>query len=187
VLALRQQTGMVFQNFQLFPHMTVLENVMEGLVTVLKWPRERAVARALQLLDKVGLRHKAEAVPATLSGGQQQRVAIARALAPSPKVLLCDEPTSALDPELAQEVVAVLRQLASEGTTMLIATHDLRLAAQIAQRVIFLEAGRWWRRAVRARCSPPPARAYLRIHLHPHRTAAGELEHLAGSGGLRAR
>ncbi|HAU4908638.1 TPA: amino acid ABC transporter ATP-binding protein [Aeromonas hydrophila] len=141
VLALRQQTGMVFQNFQLFPHMTVLENVMEGLVTVLKWPRERAAARALQLLDKVGLRHKAEVVPATLSGGQQQRVAIARALAPAPKVLLCDEPTSALDPELAQEVVAVLRQLASEGTTMLIATHDLRLAAQIAQQVIFLEAG----------------------------------------------
>ncbi|HAU4928272.1 amino acid ABC transporter ATP-binding protein [Aeromonas hydrophila] len=141
VLTLRQQTGMVFQNFQLFPHMTVQENVMEGLVTVLKWPKERAAARALQLLDKVGLRHKAEAVPATLSGGQQQRVAIARALAPAPKVLLCDEPTSALDPELAQEVVAVLRQLASEGTTMLIATHDLRLAAQIAQQVIFLEAG----------------------------------------------
>lgn len=96
---------MVFQNFQLFPHMTVLENVMEGLVTVLKWPRERAAARGLQLLDKVGLRHKAQAVPATLSGGQQQRVAIARALAPAPKVLLCDEPTSALDPELAQQVI----------------------------------------------------------------------------------
>ena len=141
IQAIRQQTGMVFQNFQLFPHMTVLENVMEGLVTVLKWPREKAQARGLQLLDKVGLRHKAEAVPATLSGGQQQRVAIARALAPAPKVLLCDEPTSALDPELAQEVVAVLRQLAREGTTMLIATHDLRLAAQIAQQVIFLEGG----------------------------------------------
>jgi cystine transport system ATP-binding protein len=141
VLALRQQTGMVFQNFQLFPHMTVLENVIEGLVTVLKWPRAKAEARGLQLLNKVGLRHKAEAVPDTLSGGQQQRVAIARALAPSPKVLLCDEPTSALDPELAQEVVTVLRQLAREGTTMLIATHDLRLAAQIAQQVIFLQAG----------------------------------------------
>jgi L-cystine transport system ATP-binding protein len=141
VLSLRQQTGMVFQNFQLFPHMTVLENVIEGLVTVLKWPKEKAVARGLALLDKVGLSHKAEAVPATLSGGQQQRVAIARALAPAPKVLLCDEPTSALDPELALEVVAVLRQLAREGTTMLIATHDLRLAAQIAQQVIFLESG----------------------------------------------
>ncbi|MGY3903829.1 amino acid ABC transporter ATP-binding protein [Aeromonas lusitana] len=141
VLALRQQTGMVFQSFQLFPHMTVLENVTEGLVTVLKWPKERALTRGRELLDKVGLSHKADSVPATLSGGQQQRVAIARALAPSPKVLLCDEPTSALDPELALEVVAVLRQLAREGTTMLIATHDLRLAAQIAQQVIFLEAG----------------------------------------------
>ncbi|MGY3942985.1 amino acid ABC transporter ATP-binding protein [Aeromonas tecta] len=141
VLDLRQQTGMVFQSFQLFPHMTVLENVIEGLVTVLKWPKEKALTRGRELLDKVGLSHKAEAVPATLSGGQQQRVAIARALAPAPRVLLCDEPTSALDPELALEVVAVLRQLAREGTTMLIATHDLRLAAQIAQQVIFLEAG----------------------------------------------
>lgn len=141
VLALRQQTGMVFQNFQLFPHMTALENVIEGLVTVLRWPKEKAVARGLALLDKVGLGHKAGVLPATLSGGQQQRVAIARALAPAPKVLLCDEPTSALDPELALEVVAVLRQLAREGTTMLIATHDLRLASQIAQQVIFLEAG----------------------------------------------
>ncbi|ANT48751.1 amino acid ABC transporter ATP-binding protein [Mesorhizobium amorphae] len=138
---LRLQTGMVFQNFQLFPHRTAIENVMEGLVTVLKWPVERARERAMALLEKVGMAHKADAWPATLSGGQQQRVAIARALAPSPKVLLCDEPTSALDPELAQEVVDVLGQLASEGTTMVMATHDLRLASKIAQEVVFLDAG----------------------------------------------
>jgi cystine transport system ATP-binding protein len=114
---------------------------MEGLTTVLKWPTARARERALELLDKVGLAHKADAWPATLSGGQQQRVAIARALAPSPKVLLCDEPTSALDPELAEEVVEVLSQLAREGTTMVMATHDLRLASSIARQVVFLDAG----------------------------------------------
>lgn len=138
---LRLQTGMVFQNFQLFPHRTAIENVMEGLVTVLKWPVGRAREQALALLEKVGMAHKADAWPATLSGGQQQRVAIARALAPSPKVLLCDEPTSALDPELAQEVVDVLGKLAREGTTMVMATHDLRLASKIAQEVVFLDAG----------------------------------------------
>lgn len=136
-----QQTGMVFQNFQLFPHLTVLENIMEGLIVVQKWPRDKARKRAEELLVKVGMLHKRDAWPAMLSGGQQQRVAIARALAPSPKVLLCDEPTSALDPELSLEVVAVLRKLAEEGTTMLMATHDLRLAANIASNVVFLEAG----------------------------------------------
>lgn len=136
-----QQTGMVFQNFQLFPHLTVLENIMRGLVVVQKWPIAKAKARAEELLTKVGMLHKRDAWPAMLSGGQQQRVAIARALAPSPKVLLCDEPTSALDPELSLEVVAVLRQLAQEGTTMLMATHDLRLAANIANQVVFLESG----------------------------------------------
>lgn len=138
---IRCETGMVFQNFQLFPHRTAIENVMEGLLVVQKWPREKARARAVELLTKVGMAHKADAWPANLSGGQQQRVAIARALAPSPKVLLCDEPTSALDPELAGEVVDVLSKLASEGTTMVIATHDLRLASRIANQVVFLEAG----------------------------------------------
>jgi L-cystine transport system ATP-binding protein len=141
VLAIRRRTGMVFQNFQLFPHRTVLENVMEGLVTVQKWDVARARARAQELLAKVGIGHKADAWPTTLSGGQQQRVAIARALAPSPDVLLCDEPTSALDPGLAAEVVEVLRQLAHEGMTMLMATHDLRLAASISRDVLFLSNG----------------------------------------------
>ncbi|MDX3984569.1 MAG: amino acid ABC transporter ATP-binding protein [Achromobacter sp.] len=141
VQRVRKQTGMVFQNFQLFPHQTVIGNVMEGLLTVQKWPLDKARARAEELLKKVGMAEKADAWPANLSGGQQQRVAIARALAPAPRVLLCDEPTSALDPGLAAEVVDVLRQLAAEGMTMLMATHDLRLAASVSREVVFLLDG----------------------------------------------
>jgi len=141
VQRIRLQTGMVFQNFQLFAHQSAVQNVMEGLVTVKRWDKARAHERALQLLEKVGLKDKADAWPANLSGGQQQRVAIARALAPEPAVLLCDEPTSALDPGLAAEVVAVLSDLAREGMTMLMATHDLRLAAQVASHTVFLQDG----------------------------------------------
>ena len=141
VHGVRLRTGMVFQSFHLFPHRTALENVAEGLVIVQKIPRKEAEDRARTLLAKVGLGHKEKAYPGQLSGGQQQRVAIARALAGNPKVLLCDEPTSALDPELAREVVDVLTALASDGVTMVVATHDLRLAGAVAGQVVFLEAG----------------------------------------------
>lgn len=141
IMRVRRKTGMVFQSFQLFPHRTALENVIEGPMTVLGWSRARAIELGVELLRKVGLAEKADAFPATLSGGQQQRVAIARALAMSPELLLCDEPTSALDPELATEVVEVLRALAADGMTMLMATHDLRLAASVAKEVLFIDGG----------------------------------------------
>ncbi len=141
ILRLRRKTGMIFQAFNLFPHRTALRNVTEGLTVVLGWDEARAKKRGMELLDKVGLAHKADAYPATLSGGQQQRVAIARALAHSPEVLLCDEPTSALDPELAAEVVATLKAIAAERVTMAIATHDFRFAAAVAEKVVFLEGG----------------------------------------------
>lgn len=141
LLAVRQNTAMVFQSFNLFPHMKVLENVIEGPVTVLKEKKEVALAKANQLLSKVGLEHKVDQYPAQLSGGQQQRVAIARALAMEPQFLLFDEPTSALDPELEGEVLKVLKDLALEGKSMIIVTHNLNFAREVANRILFLEHG----------------------------------------------
>ncbi|WP_342422952.1 amino acid ABC transporter ATP-binding protein [Paenibacillus sp. FSL E2-0178] len=141
VLSLRQQTGMVFQSYNLFPHMTALGNVMEGQVTVQKRSREEARTKALALLDKVGLADKADTYPHQLSGGQQQRVAIARAMAVEPEVLLFDEPTSALDPELVGEVLKVIKQLAREGMTMVIVTHEMKFAADVADRIILMDNG----------------------------------------------
>jgi cystine transport system ATP-binding protein len=138
---LRAQSGMVFQAHNLFPHKTVLENVIEGPVQVQKRPRDEAVAEAHALLAQVGLSEKAEQHPFQLSGGQQQRVGIARALALKPKVVLFDEPTSALDPELVGEVLSVIKDLATEGWTTVIVTHEIRFAEQVADQVLFLDGG----------------------------------------------
>ncbi len=142
VLRIRTNLAMVFQQFNLWSHMTVLENVMEAPLTVLRQPRAEVEARARMLLDKVGILDKADAWPAMLSGGQQQRAAIARALCMEPRALLFDEPTSALDPELQQEVVKVIKDLAAEHRTMLLVTHDMRLAADVSDHIVFLHLGR---------------------------------------------
>ena len=139
---LREHLGMVFQRFNLWPHKTVLENVMLAQEIVLGRSKSDAKARALQLLEKVGLSAKADAYPASLSGGQLQRVAIARALAMDPKVMLFDEPTSALDPELVGEVLAVMKNLAESGMTMIVVTHEIGFAREVADRVVFMDGGR---------------------------------------------
>lgn len=138
---LRTHVGMVFQRFNLFPHRTVLENVMEGPVFVKNEPRDTARANAVALLEKVGLGDKVDAYPQQLSGGQQQRVAIARALAMQPEAILFDEPTSALDPELVGDVLTVMRDLANEGMTMVVVTHEMGFAKEVADRVCFLYGG----------------------------------------------
>lgn len=142
VTRIRTNLSMVFQQFNLWAHMTILENVMEAPVTVLKRDRAEVEERARHYLDKVGIGDKADAWPAQLSGGQQQRAAIARALCMEPRALLFDEPTSALDPELEQEVVKVIKDLAAEGRTMVIVTHDMRLAADVSDHVVFLHLGK---------------------------------------------
>ena len=138
---IRLQAQMVFQEFNLFPHMTVLQNVIEGPVRVKRMAQDRAVATAEKFLDKVGLLDKRDEYPARLSGGQKQRVAIARALTMEPKVLLFDEPTSALDPTLVGEVLHVMAELAHEGSTMIVVTHEMAFAREAADRVYFIEDG----------------------------------------------
>ncbi|RKP54058.1 amino acid ABC transporter ATP-binding protein [Cohnella endophytica] len=139
--ALRQKSAMVFQQYNLFRHKTALENVMEGLVVVQKIPKEEARKRSVELLEKVGLGDKLDSYPSQLSGGQQQRVGIARALALNPEVILFDEPTSALDPELVGEVLGVIRKIAKEGITMIIVTHEMAFAQDVANHVVFMEGG----------------------------------------------
>ncbi|MDQ0204503.1 amino acid ABC transporter ATP-binding protein [Pectinatus haikarae] len=141
ILAVRRRTAMVFQNYNLFNNMNALENVMEGLVTGRKFSIEKAREIASQALDKVGLKDKYNAYPLQLSGGQQQRVGIARAIALNPDVILFDEPTSALDPELVGEVLAVMQAVAKEGITMIVVTHEMSFAMDIAQHIIFMDGG----------------------------------------------
>ena len=138
---IRQDVGMVFQQFNLFPHKSVLENVILAPMKVKKSDRKASEAKAYELLDKVGLREKAKAYPGELSGGQKQRVAIARALAMDPKIMLFDEPTSALDPEMVGDVLDVMKQLAREGMTMVVVTHEMGFAAEMGDRVLFIDGG----------------------------------------------
>lgn len=137
----RTEVGMVFQQFNLFPHKTVLQNIMLAPMTVKSVPQEKAKQKALELLRKVGLEDKAEVYPDSLSGGQKQRVAIARALAMEPKIMLFDEPTSALDPEMVGEVLEVMKQLAKEGMTMVVVTHEMGFAREVGDRVLFMDGG----------------------------------------------
>ncbi|MGP5497928.1 amino acid ABC transporter ATP-binding protein [Corynebacterium flavescens] len=139
--AQRADIGMVFQSFNLFPHRTVLDNIIEAPVHVKKVPVAKAKAHAMELLERVGLAHKKDAYPIQLSGGQQQRVAIARAVAMDPKLMLFDEPTSALDPELVGEVLRVMRDLAADGMTMLVVTHEMGFAREVADKVFFMDSG----------------------------------------------
>ncbi|WP_100753444.1 amino acid ABC transporter ATP-binding protein [Vibrio salilacus] len=141
VLALRRKTGFVFQNYALFAHMTARQNIAEGLITVRGWKKSHALQRAQQILDDIGLSDKGDSYPASLSGGQQQRVGIGRAMALQPELLLFDEPTSALDPEWVGEVLSLMKDLATKHQTMLVVTHEMQFAREVADRVIFMAEG----------------------------------------------
>ena len=163
---LRAQSGMVFQGHNLFPHLTVLGNVMEGPLVVQKRPRAQVREDALALLDRVGLADKAEQYPFQLSGGQQQRVGIARALAIRPRLMLFDEPTSALDPELVGEVLGVMKDLAGDGWTMVVVTHEMRFARQVSDQVLFLDGGVVVERGEPERVLTAPREERTRRFLH---------------------
>jgi cystine transport system ATP-binding protein len=179
----RQRTGMVFQQFNLFPHLTVLGNVIEGACHARNLPREQAILLGERLLDRVGLAEKRDEHPARLSGGQKQRVAIARALAMEPEIVLFDEPTSALDPELHNEVLGVIRELAADGMTMVIVTHETQFARDVADRIVFMDGG------VIVEQSPPEifftrpaharARSFLRLVEHQVATPQPRTPHPA--------
>ncbi|KAF1021147.1 MAG: L-cystine import ATP-binding protein TcyC [Paracidovorax wautersii] len=171
IRAIRSEVAMVFQRFNLFPHRTVLDNVIEGPVYVKGENRAEATAHARELLTRVGLAHKADAHPPQLSGGQQQRVAIARALAMRPKAILFDEPTSALDPELVGDVLGVMRSLAESGMTMVVVTHEMQFAREVADRVLFIDGGviveQGPAREVLSQPRNPRTQDFLRRVLHP--------------------
>jgi polar amino acid transport system ATP-binding protein len=171
IVAIRTQVSMVFQRFNLFPHRTAIENVVEGPIYVKNEPRAEALERGRVLLARVGLAEKAGAYPAQLSGGQQQRVAIARALAMQPKAILFDEPTSALDPELVGDVLGVMRKLADDGMTMVVVTHEMGFAMEVADRVLFIDGGviveQGAAKAVLKQPQHARTRDFLRRVLHP--------------------
>lgn len=166
IRAQRSRIGMVFQSFNLWPHMTVLENVMEGLLQVKRMNRLAATDLAVEALSQVGLSGKHAAMPANLSGGQQQRVGIARTLAMAPEVILFDEPTSALDPELVGEVLAVMRRLAAAHTTMIVVTHEIGFAREVADRVIFMDGGRIVEQGASAQVIDAPTSSRLQQFLY---------------------
>ena len=174
ILELRRNIGMVFQGFNLFPHMSVLRNITEAPMTIKKVSKEEAETVAFDLLKKVGLESKANFLPAQLSGGQQQRVAIARSLAMKPKVMLFDEPTSALDPQLVDEVLTVMRDLAEEGMTMLVVTHEMSFARDVSDKVVFFYGGRIEESGPPEKLfsdpESPQTREFLKKHLAANKT-----------------